>query len=189
MGTHSTGSLVSERRGHDKQNCILCKVCALRFVFVFQACQSCSTGMPRIIKLTCYVPQPVSLDFEVFLLLYMSWRLTAQPLLPTYGRRKMCQRPDVGIACPPGLTLSLAQQGLMPRLDTLADGNCGIHAFIISLVCKAALWLDVSDPPTRPYPNNQFVNQPSNQSIGQPMSQSINRKINQSKTTDQSDDH
>ena len=76
----------------------------------------------------------------------------------------MCQRPDVGIACPPGLTLSLAQQGLMPRLDTVTDGNCGIHAFIIvqgGLVARHVR------------PTNST--QPSNQPTGQPMSQSMDR--------------
>ena len=75
----------------------------------------------------------------LLLLLIMAWGLTAHPLLPTYVARRPCNRPDVGIACPHGLTLALAQQSLIPVLDTRADGNCGLHGFIISLVDKVAL--------------------------------------------------
>ncbi len=69
----------------------------------------------------------------------MAWRLTAHPLLPTYAAKRPVNPPDAGIACPHGLTLALAQQSQIPVLDTRADGNCGLHGFIISLVDKVAL--------------------------------------------------
>ena len=75
----------------------------------------------------------------LLLLLIMAWGLTAHPLLPTYVARRPCNRPDVGIACPHGLTLALAQQGLAPMPATCADGNCGLHVLIVSLVEKAAV--------------------------------------------------
>ena len=79
----------------------------------------------------------MSADF--IMLLIMAWRQTTHPMLPTYLDRRPFNRPDVGIACPDGLTLALAQQSLIPVLDTRADGNCGLHGFIISLVDKVAL--------------------------------------------------
>ena len=75
----------------------------------------------------------------LLVLLIMAWRQTTHPLLPTYLDRRPFNRPEVGIACPDGLTLALAQQSLIPVLDTRADGNCGIHAFILSMVDKVAL--------------------------------------------------
>ena len=75
----------------------------------------------------------------LLVLLIMAWRRTTHPLLPTYLDRRPFNRPEVSIACPDGLTLALAQQSLIPVLDTRADGNCGIHAFILSLVDKVAL--------------------------------------------------
>ena len=54
------------------------------------------------------------------------------PLLISYDNRR-CRGPS-SVDVPPELALWIAQNGLMLREDTLADGNCGIHAFCLSLI-------------------------------------------------------
>ena len=50
------------------------------------------------------------------------------PLLIHYANKR-CE-PASPVVSAPALIQWLAQNGLMLRDDTLADGNCGIHAFV-----------------------------------------------------------
>jgi len=67
----------------------------------------------------------------------MGWRALAKPLfVVSHVPRRAHGQPAVKLPCPPGLTAKLGHNGLMPCLDTLTDGNCGIHAFVLALVAK-----------------------------------------------------
>ena len=55
-----------------------------------------------------------------------------EPLLISYGDRR-CRAPS-SVDPLPQLVLFLAQNELMLREDTLTDGNCGVHAFCLSLI-------------------------------------------------------
>ena len=59
------------------------------------------------------------------------------PLLINYAGKR-CGPPSPVVDAP-RLTQWLAQNSLMLRHDTLADGNCGIHAFFLSLCDFARL--------------------------------------------------
>ena len=57
------------------------------------------------------------------------------PLLLTYSARPRQLQPcDSAVHCPPRLVAELAANGLELALDTLTDGNCGLHGFAISLL-------------------------------------------------------
>ena len=57
-----------------------------------------------------------------------------RPLLLDYVDRARALRPlaNTGIQCPPELVKLAADNGFQVDLDTVADGNCGLHAFAIS---------------------------------------------------------
>ena len=55
------------------------------------------------------------------------------PLLIEHANKR-CGAPAPIVSAPPQLVVWLAQNGLILRDDTLSDGNCGIHAFLLSLV-------------------------------------------------------
>ena len=59
------------------------------------------------------------------------------PLLQQYLARPPCAAPSSSIALPDGLRNELEAQHLEVATDTLANGNCGIDAFGISLIEEA----------------------------------------------------
>ena len=64
------------------------------------------------------------------------WAMAARlPLLLTYtNRQRQLQPCNSAVHCPPRLVAELAANGLELALDTLTDGNCGLHGFAISLL-------------------------------------------------------
>ena len=64
------------------------------------------------------------------------WAMAARlPLLLTYSARPRQLQPcGSAVHCPPRLVAELAANGLELALDTLTDGNCGLHGFAISLL-------------------------------------------------------
>jgi len=56
----------------------------------------------------------------------------AAPLLITFLSRSAAE-PSAGIACPRELAAELDENDLMVDRDTVTDGQCGLHAFLISL--------------------------------------------------------
>ena len=59
------------------------------------------------------------------------------PLLQQYLARPPCAAPSSSIALPDGLRNELEAQHSEVATDTLANGNCGIDAFGISLIEEA----------------------------------------------------
>ena len=58
----------------------------------------------------------------------------SMPLLLTSARAQRQLGPQTGIVrCPPELANGIAGNGLEVAHETLSDGNCGLHAFAISL--------------------------------------------------------
>ena len=60
------------------------------------------------------------------------------PLLPMMVHRST-RRPTGGLLMPIEWRTELAQQGFDVIDDTVTDGNCGIHAFVIALIDAAAI--------------------------------------------------
>ena len=58
-------------------------------------------------------------------------------LLHVYAERQRRARPTSGITVPVALSRSLAINGNAVCDDTVADGNCGVHAFGLSLHAEA----------------------------------------------------
>ena len=57
--------------------------------------------------------------------------------LARYTNEQPRTAPEHGIVCPAGLVAVLAQNGLQPDHSTLANGNCCLHSFCISLLASA----------------------------------------------------
>ena len=59
------------------------------------------------------------------------------PLLPQYAERKRTSMPSTGMRMPVNLVRELATNNL-DASETITDGNCGVHAFGLSLARAAA---------------------------------------------------
>lgn len=64
----------------------------------------------------------------------MAWRHAACPLLSPATLPNDPWRQLPGNSCPPGVSAQLAANNLRANEDTVRDGNCGVHAFVISLL-------------------------------------------------------
>jgi hypothetical protein len=62
----------------------------------------------------------------------MSCEIVYAPLLPKYDGRHTLIPPAPAIHLPDALRQALAQNSMGPCDDTVANGNCGIHAFVPS---------------------------------------------------------
>ena len=62
----------------------------------------------------------------------MSCEIAYAPLLPSYDGRNTLIAPVAAIHLPDALRQALAQNSMGPCDDTIANGNCGIHAFVPS---------------------------------------------------------
>ena len=77
------------------------------------------------------------------LLLIYSLMSSAAPLLIRYCDKRLLA-PGHGITCPQELQAELITNGFMADSNTVTDGQCGLHAFLISLTLARRQWQALS---------------------------------------------
>ena len=80
-----------------------------------------------------------SLMANTALLLICSLMSSAVPLLIRYWGKRLLA-PGHGITCPQELQAELITNGFMADLNTVTDGQCGLHAFLIALTLARRQW-------------------------------------------------
>ena len=84
-----------------------------------------------------YINHDIKDDVDTLLILLliadvMSCEIAYAPLLPSYDGRETLIAPVGAIHLPDALRQALAHNSMAPYDDTVANGNCGIHAFVPS---------------------------------------------------------